>query len=185
MGGATMTERERKNLWQNEKYKNDPEYREKAKTASREQYKKNRKEKLAYQKEYANKNKESIKKRMKEWSGKNREHIRAYVKRKRKENPEAHATSEANKRRRASRYREAIKGQAGCEMCGYNRNTAALDFHHTDGDRKEKGVSQMVYGPRMEAEIAKCMIVCRNCHAEIHHPGKETGKGVLHVLKAG
>ena len=62
------------------------------------------------------------------------------------------------------------KNAAGCCFCGYNRHHSALDFHHTD-DNKGFNISSMAdhdsYG-KIEREVSKCILVCRNCHAEIH-----------------
>jgi len=58
-----------------------------------------------------------------------------------------------------------------CSVCGYNRCSAALDFHHIDPDKKEFSIANGIrlYGKdKINAEIAKCIILCRNCHAEHH-----------------
>jgi hypothetical protein len=53
--------------------------------------------------------------------------------------------------------------------CGES-HPAALDFHHKD--EKEFCISK-AYGncfswSRIEPEIAKCTVICRNCHAKLH-----------------
>lgn len=60
---------------------------------------------------------------------------------------------------------EAKKG--GCIQCS-EMEPACLDFHHL-GD-KDKTVSQMrgMSDERVLDEIAKCVIVCANCHRKIH-----------------
>ena len=63
----------------------------------------------------------------------------------------------------------AIKIAKGCEICGYNEHPAALQFDHIDPTQKEFNVGEAVsnsYGwSRIEAEIAKCRVLCANCHA--------------------
>jgi hypothetical protein len=57
-----------------------------------------------------------------------------------------------------------IKLERGCADCGYNAHAVALDFDHTGA--KMKGVSAL-YVHSLEtlmAEIAKCEVVCANCH---------------------
>lgn len=76
-----------------------------------------------------------------------------------------------SKRRR--RLKEmAIQNKGGkCMCCGYNKYNGALDFHHINESTKEFSLS--VRGltrswKKIEAEIDKCLLVCANCHREIH-----------------
>ncbi len=59
-----------------------------------------------------------------------------------------------------------------CQLCGYNTCFRALEFHHVDPHTKEYAVSQFMSSRRsanvIRQEIAKCMLVCANCHREIH-----------------
>ena len=59
-----------------------------------------------------------------------------------------------------------------CAICGYDRNLAAFEFHHVDPSNKEYVWNQLQRRPWNEVveELKKCILVCRNCHAEIHHP---------------
>jgi transposase len=77
---------------------------------------------------------------------------------------------------RVSRRRRKIKlilvEQAGgrCVLCGYDRCTAALHFHHVDPASKQfhlsmQGVTRSIAAAR--AEMAKCVLLCANCHAEV------------------
>ena len=61
----------------------------------------------------------------------------------------------------------------GCATCGYRKNVNALHLHHRDRAAKEIKVSQLNrYGrPKIKAELAKCDVLCANCHAE-HHDGE-------------
>jgi hypothetical protein len=47
-----------------------------------------------------------------------------------------------------------------------------LDFHHTDPTEKDMSVAQAVRNgwskKRILAEIAKCEVLCKNCHAKEH-----------------
>lgn len=56
-----------------------------------------------------------------------------------------------------------------CKFCGYNRCIDALDFHHLE----EKGFGLSKDGvtrawSKVEKELDKCVLVCANCHREIH-----------------
>ena len=69
------------------------------------------------------------------------------------------------------RTREIINEakQGGCVACG-EKESACLDFHHL-GD-KDNVVSQMLgwSNKRVVEEIAKCVVLCANCHRK-HHAG--------------
>lgn len=59
-----------------------------------------------------------------------------------------------------------------CSQCGYNKNYAALDFHHCDPSKKEAdwGRLRLRSWDKIIKELKKCILVCRNCHAELHNP---------------
>lgn len=72
--------------------------------------------------------------------------------------------SRANhKRKVVSRYK-TIKG---CVDCGYNANAYALEFDHLPGFEKDRTVASLMYASwnMIKKEIAKCEVVCANCHA--------------------
>lgn len=76
--------------------------------------------------------------------------------------------------RAISRKTSLILSKGGkCEICGYNRNIAALQFHHLDPSLKEHGLdSRKLSNMSMESilkEVEKCQLLCSNCHAEVHH----------------
>ena len=61
----------------------------------------------------------------------------------------------------------------GCKDCGYMGDPDEFDYHHVDPSTKILAVSDMLgtYGrPKVIAEMAKCVIVCRPCHEKIHSP---------------
>jgi hypothetical protein len=56
-----------------------------------------------------------------------------------------------------------------CSKCGYNKCNAALDFHHIDPTKKELKLSKnRRKWETLKAELDKCILVCANCHREIH-----------------
>lgn len=57
-----------------------------------------------------------------------------------------------------------------CVGCGYSRSLRSLSFHHVDPKLKKFQISSRSNSTRekVEAEIKKCVLVCQNCHAEIH-----------------
>ena len=63
-----------------------------------------------------------------------------------------------------------LRGGA-CERCGYNKCEDALCFHHKDPTQKEFVLSMQSRSKSWEdwkAEADKCMLLCLNCHAEMH-----------------
>ena len=57
-----------------------------------------------------------------------------------------------------------------CSNCGYDKHTAALDIHHLDPTIKDKNFKNMRgwNKDRIISEINQCVLLCRNCHAEVH-----------------
>ena len=60
----------------------------------------------------------------------------------------------------------------GCLVCGYKRSHHALCYHHVDASTKLMEVSRIAnenYGwQKLRTEIRKCVVLCMNCHAEVH-----------------
>ena len=66
---------------------------------------------------------------------------------------------------------EAINYKGGkCVKCGYNKYPGALDFHHLDPSKKDFSISRKknCSFDIIKPELDKCVLVCRNCHAELH-----------------
>ena len=58
-----------------------------------------------------------------------------------------------------------LKVKAGCVDCGFNAHPAALDFDHVRGDKFSDVSRMLTYSwERILSEIAKCDVVCANCH---------------------
>lgn len=56
-----------------------------------------------------------------------------------------------------------------CELCGYSKCDSALQFHHKNPNEKDFSISgKSLSFDRLKNEVDKCMLVCSNCHAEIH-----------------
>jgi len=64
----------------------------------------------------------------------------------------------------------AYKG-GKCQHCGYDRCVGALEFHHIDRNTKLFGISfngLTRSWERTKNELDKCVLICSNCHKEIH-----------------
>lgn len=56
-----------------------------------------------------------------------------------------------------------------CQCCGYNRCIRALEFHHLDPSQKDFTISGKSKSfETLKKEADKCILVCSNCHKEIH-----------------
>lgn len=80
-------------------------------------------------------------------------------------------TERVDKRRKDLKLM-AIKYKGGsCKICDYNKCNRALGFHHEDPTQKDFGISEKGYTrswEKIKEELDKCIMVCANCHAEIH-----------------
>jgi len=73
-----------------------------------------------------------------------------------------------DRRRRFKARLLAIFG-ARCTDCGYERCTAALEFHHRQAGTKEFGIGAFTGSwSRALDEAAKCDLLCANCHRRRH-----------------
>lgn len=68
-----------------------------------------------------------------------------------------------------------IRVASGCKVCG-ERHPACLEFHHRDQSTKELNFSssKAMSRSRLAAEVAKCDVLCANCHKK-HHYETKTG----------
>ena len=68
----------------------------------------------------------------------------------------------------------------GCQICGYSKNITALEFHHLDPSKKLFVLDSRSFSNRsakaIEDELKKCILVCSNCHQEIHYPLMTLGR---------
>lgn len=78
---------------------------------------------------------------------------------------------------RQAMRKEAIKRYGGkCQICGYNRCPEALSFHHKNPNQKSFGLAQNGLTHSWEEylkECEKCILICANCHAELHWREKQ------------
>ena len=80
------------------------------------------------------------------------------------------------KRERVKRYKLEFTQLLGgkCSKCGYNKCTAALDFHH-NYENKEDNIARIIKDfskQKALKEVKKCILLCANCHRELHNKGQ-------------
>lgn len=76
-----------------------------------------------------------------------------------------------SKRRR--KLKEMVVEYKGgkCIVCGYKKYVGAFDLHHAGDSKKKFGLSSDGLTRswiRVKKEADKCILVCANCHREIH-----------------
>jgi predicted HNH restriction endonuclease len=84
---------------------------------------------------------------------------------------ESKSAHERNKKRRKEQKIKSIELLGGkCCICGYDKCLRALVFHHPDPNKKEYNISEIkgLKFEKIKKELKKCVLVCRNCHSEIH-----------------
>ena len=77
--------------------------------------------------------------------------------------------------RKRALKQQAINYKGGkCERCGYSKCNSALEFHHLDPSQKDfnlakqRATSWEKNKERICAELDKCIMICANCHRELH-----------------
>jgi len=73
--------------------------------------------------------------------------------------------------RQRARKQECLDYLGGkCVICGYNKYQGALDFHHIDPAKKSFSLSKSKLSQLeiLKPELDKCVILCSNCHRELH-----------------
>lgn len=75
-------------------------------------------------------------------------------------------------KRRQLLKRKAVRYKGGCcSVCGYSKYIGALEFHHVDPASKEFGLGLdglTRSWERIKNEVDKCVLLCSNCHRELH-----------------
>ena len=87
----------------------------------------------------------------------------------RKANPEQNRTNYTSARKTRRDWVDSQRTQ--CSRCPETR-TPCLDFHHRNPNEKEVNVSVAISHwsiERLKIEIAKCDVICANCHRILHH----------------
>lgn len=81
--------------------------------------------------------------------------------------------SESIKKWRNYTKQRMIDAMGGkCQCCGYNTCNRSLAFHHVDPLQKDMGFDDLRLNTNgwkfIIIELKKCVLVCHNCHGEIH-----------------
>lgn len=95
-----------------------------------------------------------------------------------KQNRETHYARIKERERKIAQWLQEHKATLSCEECGQN-HPATLDFHHKNPKEKDVNIAQAVergWGKqRILNEIAKCRVLCSNCHRILHWEERRRG----------
>ena len=79
---------------------------------------------------------------------------------------------------RVKKHRHKVKNKlielsgSKCINCGYDKCSDALEFHHVDPEAKKFSMAKIKAEPRnwqeVLLELSKCVMLCANCHREVH-----------------
>lgn len=87
----------------------------------------------------------------------------------------SHKSSRSQKNRAYQKKLKLVNLMGGsCTNCGYNKNFSALVFHHKDPNLKKFSLDSRTLANRawhlVLEESKKCILLCHNCHSELHNP---------------
>lgn len=95
----------------------------------------------------------------------------AFAKRHYDENRGYYLTKARKKEAAYFEWFSSLKEGRSCEQCGES-HPACLDFHHRDPSKKEFDLGMVkrkqFAKQRVLDEIAKCAVLCSNCHRKLH-----------------
>jgi len=81
-----------------------------------------------------------------------------------------------NQQKRGHKRKRILVEQMGgkCIVCGYNKNLSVLSFHHEEPSKKKfpldiRHLSNHSW-VKCQKEAKKCILLCLNCHGELHNP---------------
>jgi predicted transcriptional regulator len=87
-------------------------------------------------------------------------------------------TTEKTVDRMQNLKRQMVQYKGGeCVRCGYKKYFGALEFHHLNPSEKDFNPSSLKrykFDDRIKNELDKCILVCSNCHREIHHENRNS-----------
>ena len=103
-----------------------------------------------------------------------------YLRRHYAKNPTAYLERNRQRRLAARSFLMDLKRGSACTQCG-ETDVRCLDFHHTGSTPKRGELSTLATNgagiPRLQAELAKCVVLCKNCHAREHFKHLERSAG--------
>lgn len=121
-----------------------------------------------YRQKYYQENKERITEKVKAWKKANPDRMKSYLEKNKEKIAERQKKQTAAKMLKLEAIYAEAKDQP-CLDCGQKFHVSAMDFDHRPEEIKFRAVSALAKSWRTSlknllAEIAKCDLVCSNCH---------------------
>lgn len=91
-----------------------------------------------------------------------------------------------DKRRKLLKLKSIEYKGGACSRCNYSKCIEALEFHHTDPAQKDFSISHDGHTrswDKIRSELDKCILVCANCHREVHFEERNKIKYTLKDLE--
>ena len=77
-------------------------------------------------------------------------------------------TTYQRKRRRAIKQKIVDYKNGCCEICKYSNCLKVLELHHRNPLKKDPSFNSRNKIDEIKFELNKCILLCVNCHREIH-----------------
>ena len=103
-----------------------------------------------------------------------------YIRKHYQANKEKYVKSSVESMRKTREWFRDYKSNLKCSKCS-ETHPACLDFHHIDPSEKDMEVSRIIdmnNKKRIMDEVAKCVVLCSNCHRKLHYQNKEIAKSL-------
>ena len=111
-----------------------------------------------------------------------REYMRNYQRSWHQRNRARRIAKVYERKERIWEFYNQLKATLECARCGEN-HPATLQFHHRDPQKKDFNLSEAVNDgysiERIKKEVAKCTVLCANCHAKEHYEWARRNKKLV------
>jgi len=145
--------------------------KERQRELERQRYQAKKEQKDAQHRQYVQENRERVNALRRKSYQNNKEKEKVRMHKQYQDNPAYFNDRNVMKRQELREFLQQQKQGRACIRCG-NSDCRVLDFHHLDKDEKDGGLGQAVARnwskERILREIAKCEVLCANCHRILH-----------------
>lgn len=154
------------------------EYYRDNKEKKKEYYHDNKEHKKEQAKKHYHDNKEEINQKMKEYYHDNKDKLKEQKKEYYQNNKEQVKKDYTTRKRLLNGFKKE------CVICGFKDKTA-LVFHHRDPKEKKFNIAhkKMTNFEKLQTEIAKCTVLCSNCHKSFHYYNHNPSERPKELLK--